>query len=103
MSCREEPRHVAHGWRWCRRAAGVCRLQRRDNTAPRCIRLKGELRERYQFVYGLFPRLAERRRQSAGTLSGGEQQMLAIGRALMSGRACSSRMNPSSARCDGGR
>jgi branched-chain amino acid transport system ATP-binding protein len=35
-------------------------------------------------VYGLFPRLAERRRQMAGTLSGGEQQMLAIGRALMS-------------------
>jgi branched-chain amino acid transport system ATP-binding protein len=35
-------------------------------------------------VYTLFPRLAERRRQSAGTLSGGEQQMLAIGRALMS-------------------
>jgi len=35
-------------------------------------------------VTGLFPRLAERRRQIAGTLSGGEQQMLAIGRALMS-------------------
>ena len=35
-------------------------------------------------VYGLFPRLRERRRQVAGTLSGGEQQMLAIGRALMS-------------------
>ncbi len=35
-------------------------------------------------VYSLFPRLAERRGQSAGTLSGGEQQMLAIGRALMS-------------------
>jgi branched-chain amino acid transport system ATP-binding protein len=34
-------------------------------------------------VYGLFPRLAGRRRQTAGTLSGGEQQMLAIGRALM--------------------
>ncbi len=34
-------------------------------------------------VYGLFPILAERRRQPAGTLSGGEQQMLAIGRALM--------------------
>lgn len=35
-------------------------------------------------VFGLFPRLKERPRQSAGTLSGGEQQMLAIGRALMS-------------------
>ena len=35
-------------------------------------------------VFHLFPRLLERRRQSAGTLSGGEQQMLAIGRALMS-------------------
>ena len=35
-------------------------------------------------VFGLFPRLKERRRQTAGTLSGGEQQMLAIGRALMS-------------------
>jgi branched-chain amino acid transport system ATP-binding protein len=34
-------------------------------------------------VYGYFPRLRERRRQQAGTLSGGEQQMLAIGRALM--------------------
>ena len=35
-------------------------------------------------MYAFFPRLAERRRQTAGTLSGGEQQMLAIGRALMS-------------------
>ena len=35
-------------------------------------------------VYALFPRLAERRRQTAGTLSGGERQMLAIGRSLMS-------------------
>lgn len=34
-------------------------------------------------VFGLFPRLAERRRQHGGTLSGGEQQMLAVGRALM--------------------
>jgi branched-chain amino acid transport system ATP-binding protein len=38
----------------------------------------------YERVYALFPRLKERLRQTAGTLSGGEQQMLAIGRALMS-------------------
>jgi branched-chain amino acid transport system ATP-binding protein len=38
----------------------------------------------YERAYTLFPRLAERRRQLAGTLSGGEQQMLAIARALMS-------------------
>jgi branched-chain amino acid transport system ATP-binding protein len=37
------------------------------------------------YIYGLFPRLKERSRQLAGTLSGGEQQMLAIGRALMGG------------------
>jgi branched-chain amino acid transport system ATP-binding protein len=38
----------------------------------------------FERVYALFPRLAERRRQMAGTLSGGERQMLALGRALMS-------------------
>lgn len=38
----------------------------------------------YEKVYALFPRLKERRRQIAGTLSGGEQQMLAMGRAMMS-------------------
>ncbi len=41
--------------------------------------------ERLAFVYELFPQLKERHRQLAGTLSGGEQQMCAIGRALMSG------------------
>jgi branched-chain amino acid transport system ATP-binding protein len=41
----------------------------------------GQLLER---VYAVFPRLAERRRQQAGTMSGGERQMLAVGRALMS-------------------
>jgi branched-chain amino acid transport system ATP-binding protein len=40
---------------------------------------------RLDFVYALFPRLRERRLQLAGTMSGGEQQMCAIGRALMSG------------------
>lgn len=39
--------------------------------------------ESLERIYALFPRLAERRRQLAGTMSGGEQQMLAIGRALM--------------------
>ena len=41
--------------------------------------------ERLDFVYDLFPRMKERRDQLAGTMSGGEQQMCAIGRALMSG------------------
>jgi len=41
-------------------------------------------KETLEWVYQLFPRLAERRKQLAGTLSGGEQQMLAIGRSLMS-------------------
>ena len=37
-------------------------------------------------VFSIFPRLSERQHQKAGTLSGGEQQMLAVGRAFMSGR-----------------
>jgi branched-chain amino acid transport system ATP-binding protein len=59
-----------------------------DNLRLGAVRLaangKHSLAERYDYVYTLFPRLAERRKQLAGTLSGGEQQMLAIGRALMS-------------------
>ncbi len=49
-------------------------FQRRDRSA---------LREDVDRVYTLFPRLAERKSQKAGTMSGGEQQMCAIGRALM--------------------
>jgi branched-chain amino acid transport system ATP-binding protein len=45
---------------------------------------RAKYRERLAFVYDLFPRMAERRGQLAGTMSGGEQQMCAIGRALMS-------------------
>jgi branched-chain amino acid transport system ATP-binding protein len=44
---------------------------------------KKEIREDLERVYSLFPRLEERKGQKAGTLSGGEQQMVAIGRALM--------------------
>jgi branched-chain amino acid transport system ATP-binding protein len=47
-------------------------------------RAAAELPERIECIYGYFPRLKERERQRAGSLSGGEQQMLAIGRALMS-------------------
>jgi branched-chain amino acid transport system ATP-binding protein len=49
-------------------------FQRRDRS---------ELRSDLERVYALFPRLSERKQQRAGTLSGGEQQMVAIGRALM--------------------
>uniref|UniRef100_A0A7C2B2R6 ABC transporter ATP-binding protein n=1 Tax=Thermomicrobium roseum TaxID=500 RepID=A0A7C2B2R6_THERO len=47
------------------------------------VRDRTEIARRQEYVFTLFPRLAERRKQPGGTLSGGEQQMLAIGRALM--------------------
>ena len=46
-------------------------------------RAKAERSRTMEFVYEIFPRLAERKRQLAGTMSGGEQQMLAVGRGLM--------------------
>ena len=48
------------------------------------LRPKADLKEEFERVYDLFPLLYERRAQLAGTLSGGEQQMVAMGRALMS-------------------
>jgi branched-chain amino acid transport system ATP-binding protein len=45
---------------------------------------RAQIRRDLEHAFSLFPRLAERRRQTAGTLSGGEQQMLAVARALMS-------------------
>jgi branched-chain amino acid transport system ATP-binding protein len=50
---------------------------------PRFFGFRGRAAKDLEHVFELFPRLAERRKQAAGTLSGGEQQMLAIGRALM--------------------
>ena len=48
------------------------------------LRPRSDLKEEFERVYSLFPLLYERRSQLAGTLSGGEQQMVAMGRALMS-------------------
>jgi branched-chain amino acid transport system ATP-binding protein len=58
----------------------------RDNLRLGAIKLSGrdDLAARFRYVFELFPSLARRLQQRAGTMSGGEQQMLAIGRALMS-------------------
>jgi branched-chain amino acid transport system ATP-binding protein len=60
------------------------RMTVRENLDLGAFRRRGpEVAEDLERVYTLFPRLQERERQNAGTMSGGEQQMLAIGRALM--------------------
>src|SRR6266581_2318842 len=61
------------------------RLTVEENLRIGAFTARKRFQERLKTVYGLFPRLEERRSQLAGTLSGGEQQMCAIGRALMSG------------------
>jgi branched-chain amino acid transport system ATP-binding protein len=61
------------------------RLTVEENLRIGAFTSREKYQERLSMVYELFPRLKERRAQAAGTLSGGEQQMCAIGRALMSG------------------
>jgi branched-chain amino acid transport system ATP-binding protein len=60
------------------------RMSVTENLEMGAYRRKGQVKADMERVFGLFPVLGERRRQDGGTLSGGEQQMLAIGRALMS-------------------
>lgn len=54
-----------------------------ENLEMGAFILKGDLTSRKERVYDLFPRLAERKKQRAGSMSGGERQMVAMGRALM--------------------
>ena len=61
------------------------RLTVEENLRMGAFTSRRTFEEKRELVFGLFPRLKERRTQPAGTLSGGEQQMCAIGRALMSG------------------
>jgi len=74
--------HVPEG----RRIFNILTVEENLTLGGYLIRSQRQLiKERHSAVFELFPRLAERRGQLAGTLSGGEQQMLAIGRAMMSG------------------
>ena len=67
-----------------RRIFGTLTLQENINLGAFVSKDPDQVNRTQEWIYELFPILAERRHQLAGTLSGGEQQMLAIGRALMS-------------------
>ncbi|MBI9076635.1 MAG: ABC transporter ATP-binding protein [Desulfatibacillum sp.] len=67
-----------------RRVFGTLTVLENLNLGAFTSKNKERVAKSLEWIYELFPRLAERRGQLAGTLSGGEQQMLAIGRALMS-------------------
>ena len=80
----------------CNMGIGLCPQGRRvfptltvrENLLVAHQKRDGKSRWDYDAVYGLFPRLGERHNQRAGSLSGGEQQMLAIARALMTNPTC---------------
>ncbi len=67
-----------------RRIFGTLTVQENLDLGAFTAKNRDRLKNSLEWIFELFPRLAERRSQLAGTLSGGEQQMLAIGRALMS-------------------
>ena len=67
-----------------RRVFGTLTVRENIDLGAYTVSDKAQIAKSRQWIYELFPRLAERQNQLAGTLSGGEQQMLAIGRALMS-------------------
>ena len=66
-----------------RRVFGTLTVEENVNLGAFTVSDQAKIARTRDWIYELFPRLAERRQQLAGTLSGGEQQMLAIGRALM--------------------
>lgn len=74
--------HVPEG----RRIFGNLTVMENLKLATYARRDGQEIEQDFDYVFSLFPRLAERKNQKGGTLSGGEQQMLAVGRALMTGR-----------------
>jgi branched-chain amino acid transport system ATP-binding protein len=74
--------HVPEG----RRLFGNLTVMENLRLATFARKDRSAIREDFERVFGIFPRLDERKVQKAGTLSGGEQQMLAVGRAFMSGR-----------------
>ena len=77
-------RLVRRGMAYVPQVANVFRtLTVEENLEMGAFTISGPLGARKQRVYDLFPRLAERRRQRAGQMSGGERQMVAMGRALM--------------------
>ena len=91
--------NVADGLAFVPQGHGIFRtLSVRDNLELGAFALKerAKLGERLDTVFALFPVLAERRTQVGGTLSGGEQQMLAIGMALMTRRVSSYSTSPRS-------